>query len=70
MLMARPELASGPVAGSKKPISVVPTLGNMSTCFAARLDPLVGAVVLPPPPHAARKTARKLKHNKKNILDG
>ena len=59
------ELASGPSAGSRTPISVVPTLGKVNTCLDARAGvPFVVGVVVLPPPHAARIISNALRSRK------
>src|SRR5579872_91977 len=50
------ELASGPSAGSRKPMSAVPTFGKRNTCDAANVDEFVVGVV-PPLPQAASRTS-------------
>src|SRR5689334_14328276 len=61
ILMAMFEFESGPLAGSSRAISVVPTLGKRSTCWFAAVLVLPCCVVLPP--HAARNTSRVASDN-------
>ncbi len=65
MPTAMAELLSGPCAGSRTPISWVPTFGKTNTWLDARagVPPVLGVVVLPPP-HAARITSKALKSRK------
>ena len=63
MFTARSELASGPCAGSRTPISWVPTLGKSSTWSDARVEVTFVVRAVPVlPAQAARMTSKALRN--------